>query len=1158
MDRSMPELVVQAEWDGPLSWNDKASAKINPWDQSMSTAKSLGNTLAEGGPSLAAGENVGAKGAIHFSGNNEGALLEHKMKEYKGGSRYITTKPIDVSAGGVVRSFVRYGHSEGGDKCKTKFDKMVAEYARVLRCQKEVGQKAKCMEKASSMCNGRGTPKYISRCHPLARWDPAHTGKNQPAEGDCSIAEGQWKCAEGKTTFSCDNCNCKPPFSGNFCTLPFRHTGWCRSVGDPHPSTFNGRYTNLYDGGEFVWFAHPDIPIEAHITSYPRGFVAVNGDFSLERCKKRDPNTKAMVPPCEGVTGSGASWSTDANGKTTCGTLKYNCVRRSGRVMSTKNCNSMEMNEAKVVISFSMGGYKNSYLRAKILRDGKSFGVCGPWGGNDYAGTLASGGSRRGQRMYSNQFYNEHRITDGSKSHFRCGGARGSVRRHWYSGFRETATKIASKRSLRASAAAEMQAQIKAQEKSLEKLWAAEDVVNRARRADPKPEGDVMTADEARKRCQKEIMEKAKMQTVDEDTLIGCIKDMVKVGNKPEGKKATLALADSLFKENFVVTLQSIAQDAAEEKQDLAEELPLLLPAKTDLVLQYCVKNCDPTKGKEIRDKKKPNDCIKYRDDSSLLASKDEKHPVRKMNAACDNDGGGWKIMKTFGREEYGKEIEDGFKRFTTRIPDEVVAEAKKHNQGKLRLRYYQHLHPECYCCSPVALDGFKVQTGGWPVRIVADDSFELWADGKQVGEGSWAKRDNSIDVNRFRVSKNTQVVGVKVVGMPKSRGRPDDFKTGMSALLASIGDSLVSSSTWRCKDIANGAKVDPKWSQKGFNEKAKDWPRAAELGDNQDPGTEPWGVIPGIAKSAKWINTHSTTQNSNLVTFCRVDTNDAWHSYDNEHLAASRWSCNNRLNRQSPYVIALDDKNSKYSFPRGRFEDPTEARSPNKKSMEGWATISRKMADVKQGSKTVKAEQEFTSMLIGLKLADIMDKTTEGAMVKVATLRIFTHEEGGSMELCRIGAGSGLDAKWSPDDVTLNRVRQNGVDGCIPFKSVKKDFVKVDVSDWVRQWRTDPSTNFGMIVRATADGEYEVGAPDIGADDADLRPRLSLSCHGDQADPDMVFKSKGMTTLEDFDHSKSGAVPADAVDDPWLLHPEKVQAAEKELQWQDSATEWN
>ena len=40
------------------------------------------------------------------------------------------------------------------------------------------------------------------------------------------------------------------------------------------------------------------------------------------------------------------------------------------------------------------------------------------------------------------------------------------------------------------------------------------------------------------------------------------------------------------------------------------------------------------------------------------------------------------------------------------------------------------------------------------------------------------------------------------------------------------------------------------------------------------------------------------------------------------------------------------------------------------------------------------------------------------------------------------------------------------------------------------------------------------VAAPDMPAKSADLRPRLSLSCHGDQADPTLVFKSKAATTL--------------------------------------------
>ena len=65
-----------------------------------------------------------------------------------------------------------------------------------------------------------------------------------------------------------------------------------------------------------------------------------------------------------------------------------------------------------------------------------------------------------------------------------------------------------------------------------------------------------------------------------------------------------------------------------------------------------------------------------------------------------------------------------------------------------------------------MAIDDIEVRTGGWPVRIIADDKFTVFADGKEVGSGQWAKRENSIDVNRFRISKETKVVGLLLSGL--------------------------------------------------------------------------------------------------------------------------------------------------------------------------------------------------------------------------------------------------------------------------------------------------------------------------------------------------------------------------------------------------------
>ena len=57
-----------------------------------------------------------------------------------------------------------------------------------------------------------------------------------------------------------------------------------------------------------------------------------------------------------------------------------------------------------------------------------------------------------------------------------------------------------------------------------------------------------------------------------------------------------------------------------------------------------------------------------------------------------------------------------------------------------------------------------------------------------------------------------------------------------------------------------------------------------------------------------------------------------------------------------------------------------------------------------------------------------------------------------------------------------------------------------------MRAWVTDPSTNFGMAFIAT--GNDNVGLVSQLDPDANERPRLSMSCHGDQVPYEVVFKA--------------------------------------------------
>jgi hypothetical protein len=144
---------------------------------------------------------------------------------------------------------------------------------------------------------------------------------------------------------------------------------------------------------------------------------------------------------------------------------------------------------------------------------------------------------------------------------------------------------------------------------------------------------------------------------------------------------------------------------------------------------------------------------------------------------------------------------------------------------------------------------------------------------------------------------------------------------------------------------------------------------------------------------------------------------------------------------------------------------------------------------------------------------------------------------------------GEELKSNWKT--VTYETVKSAPSTGCLDAVSLKDDFVKIDVSNWVRGWRTVPSANIGVLITTTSKDGVAVAAPDMDAKNADLRPRLSLACHGDQADPTMVFKRTGVKVVA---HGNDGKVngndgkvnavwPKGLHDESWLEHaklPEK------------------
>jgi len=251
-----------------------------------------------------------------------------------------------------VTYYVKYNDPEvpGGKQCVDKVDAMLKEFARQKRCEDEKKAKEACEDSAATLCNAHGKPIYESGCSNNNAWIPGaeNTGSNNN-EDACDKATAQYNCRNtnkfGQGVASrCNRCACESTFEGAHCTRAFKWTPrWSRSVGDPHPNTFNGKYTNLYDGGEFIWWRYPDIPMEAHLTTVPKWGVAVNKEFSVKRCKSVK-KTKActgahcypdMVAPCEVITAgrSTSTYSIKADGTVVCNKLLWNCVVRSGSTL---------------------------------------------------------------------------------------------------------------------------------------------------------------------------------------------------------------------------------------------------------------------------------------------------------------------------------------------------------------------------------------------------------------------------------------------------------------------------------------------------------------------------------------------------------------------------------------------------------------------------------------------------------------------------------------------------------------------------------------------------------------------------------------------------------------------------------------------------------
>ena len=275
-------------------------------------------------------------------------------------------------------------------------------------------------------------------------------------------------------------------------------------------------------------------------------------------------------------------------------------------------------------------------------------------------------------------------------------------------------------------------------------------------------------------------------------------------------------------------------------------------------------------------------------------------------------------------------------------------------------------------------------------------------------------------------------------------------------------------------------------WTKPSFDDSK--WPSAPEEGDN---GVLPWGPRPGIAKKAKWIFTHDSYKMKGTKAYCRVNVKEAWHSYSKTHPEASRWSCKQQRDRQSPFVTQLNS------------ETVVGVEVKSGKATTEYQTPGVSFTSVKGRDENNQISEQRILMRINVKR--ILDKTMEGGMIKRSMLRLKVLDATKSpFYVCKIIRA------WNPKTVTFKTAP--AFDG--PVSKCRKivpvgvnNWVAVDISEWIRDWVTTPKTNYGLVFFPP--GSDTIGFVSQLDPDANERPRLSLSCHGDKVDYDHVFKEK-------------------------------------------------
>ena len=592
-----------------------------------------------------------------------------------------------------------------------------------------------------------------------------------------------------------------------------------------------------------------------------------------------------MEGPCETVSMVNCNFKLESDGQ---------CFSK-GRSFTTKLGIKVTGNTISVdgwSIQYSCGGYMDSYLTINSPRDGRSQGLCGYYGkqgqGPDRknGNFLASSGSRGSHHMTSRAFFNSPlTIKTGADSHFKCHSFASPNFNGRYQ-FKRIMSRVASSKSMTKMDKAEAGMAMKMKEQATTRLLKSYRTWSLANMKDPK--GNEVTIAEATQKCEAKIKECSGLPVADSAAMSACIQDYIKVGR--EAGKMVLDGACDVVKEDEENAMEDVEADERDEELELAGEAALRTPSRNDLVVQWCVEDCTSPETQKCKDAR-----------NQLMDNPSSGLSVEDVNKLCI-----WKQLKAFPAKLYAESgLTKEWRHMTMRVPQEAIEKTQNPsnpaNKGSnMRLRFYQQEH-SCFCCDTFGIDDVTVVTGGWPVRILADSNFTLFADGKKIGSGVYNEMK---EIYRYRVDPQSKVFAVKVDGRGENR----------AGFIASIGSSIVSSSTWKCKPGSPDDNVVA-LAQPGTDD--SNWEKAVEMGTNEGEGTTPWGTVPGMASKAFWIYTHDAYMKKKSSAICRVDTNNAWHSYSKEHLGASRWSCKSLRNRESPFSVSLNCKENSHGQPK-------------------------------------------------------------------------------------------------------------------------------------------------------------------------------------------------------------------------------------------------